>query len=59
MLRRLIVLLLMFVMAVPACAGAEKEAMFPAFNEQELWGYINARGEWVIEPQYDHALDFL
>ena len=58
MLRRLIVLLLMFVMAVPACAGAEKEAMFPAFNEQELWGYINARGEWVIEPQYDHALDF-
>lgn len=23
-----------------------------------LWGYINAKGEWVIKPQYNNAKDF-
>ena len=23
------------------------------------WGYINAKGEWIIEPKYDSAEPFL
>ena len=42
-----------------ACVAAlAEEPLFPACGEQELWGYINAKGEWVIEPQFDSAGDF-
>jgi len=58
MLRKAVILFMALVMAFPAFAGAEEEALFPACGEQELWGYINAKGEWVIEPQFDSAGDF-
>lgn len=32
--------------------------LYPALGEQELWGYINIRGEWVIPPQYEAAHEF-
>ena len=58
MLRRTMVLFIALLMVFPAFAGAEEEALFRARDEQGLWGYINAKGEWVIEPQFDHATDF-
>ena len=39
-------------------AGAEEETLFPARGEDELWGYINIRGEWIIKPQYESAFDY-
>ena len=58
MLRRTMVLFIALLMVFPAFAGAEEEALFRARDEQELWGYINAKGEWVIEPQFESAGDF-
>ena len=55
---RLIVFLLILVLAFPICSGAEEDMLFPARGEKGLWGYINIRGEWVIEPQFYHATDF-
>ena len=25
----------------------------PAMNDEDLWGYINSTGDWVIEPQFE------
>ena len=58
MLRRTMVLFIALLMVFPAFAGAEEEALFRARDEQALWGYINAKGEWVIEPQFESAGDF-
>jgi hypothetical protein len=55
---RLIVFLMILVLVFPICACAEEDMLFPARGEQELWGYINIRGEWVIPPQYETAYDF-
>ena len=55
---RLITLLLILVLVFPVCACAEEDMLYPACGEQELWGYINIRGEWVIPPQYGAAYDF-
>ncbi len=45
--------------------GQEKKEEYPLFNEDMLavekggkWGYINKKGEWVIEPQFDEACAF-
>ncbi len=42
------------------CFGtwAEAASLYPAEDEEYLWGYINDKGEWVIEPQYEDADDF-
>ena len=58
MLRRVTILLMALLMVFSAFAGAEEETLFRARDEQGLWGYINAKGEWVIEPQFYHATDF-
>ena len=58
MLRKGIALLMILMMAFPACAGAEGETLYPARGEQGLWGCINAQGEWVIEPQFRHGAAF-
>ena len=55
---RLIVFLMILVLVFPICACAEEDMLFPARGEQELWGYINIRGEWVIPPQYEAAHEF-
>ena len=55
---RLITLLLILVLVFPVCACAEEDMLYPACGEEELWGYINIRGEWVIPPQYGAAYDF-
>lgn len=55
---RLIILLLLLVLVFPFCACAEEDMLYPALGEQELWGYINIRGEWVIPPQYEAAHEF-
>ena len=34
------------------------EGLAPARNEDELWGFVNTSGEWVIEPAYTDAFSF-
>ncbi len=58
MLRRAMVFFIALLMVFPAFAGAEEETLFRARDEQGLWGYINAKGEWVIEPQFRHGAAF-
>ena len=57
-MKRLLCSLLCLLLALPACALAQAgEPLFPAcFGER--WGYINARGETVLEPQWSYATDF-
>lgn len=45
--------------AYPNFSGDGKDNLFPARLEHELkWGYINGRGEWVIQPRYNSADEF-
>ena len=37
---------------------AEATNLYPAEDEYGFYGYINEKGEWVIEPKYDDAEDF-
>ena len=39
-------------------AGAEEETLFPARGENGLWGYINIRGEWVINAKFTDCVRF-
>ncbi len=32
--------------------------LYPAKNEEELWGYINENSEWIIKPQFTKAYRF-
>jgi hypothetical protein len=34
------------------------EGLAPLANDKYKWGYINRDGEWVIEPQWDEAMNF-
>lgn len=39
----------------------ESVNLFPAFeiqNNKKMWGYINDKGEFQIEPKYDETFDF-
>ena len=47
--------LLTLLLLLPALALAENEQLYPAQGENGLMGYINARAEWVIAPQFDGA----
>lgn len=37
--------------------GQEKDALFP-MQKKTKWGFINAQGEWEIQPQYPQVLSF-
>ena len=32
--------------------------IFPAKNQNGLWGYINIKNEWIIDPQFKNAYSF-
>ena len=44
--------------AVCCVSWAEGAYLYPAEAEEDVWGYINEKGEWMIEPQYEEANDF-
>jgi hypothetical protein len=39
------------------CNGLAGARRSPSVSERE-WGYIDRAGNWVVEPQFDHALPF-
>ena len=49
--------LMILLMLLPMLAFAEDE-LYSAQGENGLYGYINARAEWAIEPQFDGASGF-
>lgn len=49
---------LVILILLPLSAIGE-EGLFPAKGENGLWGYIDARGNYVIAPQYAGATSFL
>lgn len=51
-------LLALLLCCLPFAALAEEETLYPAKAPNGLWGYINARAEWVIAPQFDGASEF-
>lgn len=51
-------LLVLLLLLLPLTALAEDNARYPAKGENGLYGYINARAEWVIAPQFDWAGDY-
>ena len=58
-MKKLAVFLIALAMVLFAGGAAlAEEPLFPACGGQALWGYINAKGEWVIEPQFESAGDF-
>ena len=54
--------ILMILCLLAAAAGAEDAGMndelYPKQAENELWGYSDAAGTWVISAQYQEADDF-
>ena len=50
-------LMILLVLLLPVLAFAEDE-LYPAQGANGLYGYINARAEWVIAPQFDMAYEF-
>ena len=34
------------------------EGLAPAANAKGLWGYIDSKGNWVINPMYDYTDSF-
>ena len=62
-MKRLILVWVMMLCLAPLDGWAEStvteaEPLFPACGENGKWGYINQRGEFVIQPQFDGASDF-
>lgn len=39
-------------------ARSFSEDLAPAANTKGIWGYINAKGEWIINPAYDFTDNF-
>lgn len=35
-----------------------RDGLALAYTENQKYGYVNTRGEWVIAPEYDFACDF-
>ena len=33
--------------------------LYPARNNDGIWGYVNYRGEWAIKPIYEYAQEFV
>ena len=49
---------LLLVSAIQTAIGAEAGPhLYPVIKEGK-WGYIDAEGELVVSPQYDHAMDY-
>jgi len=54
------ILLMILCLVLPwIIAGAESATLYPARNADDLWGYIDETGSWVIEPQYESAGHFV
>jgi len=51
-------LLMVCAMLMSLMTAAHAEELYPAMGENGLYGYINARAEWVIAPQFDWAGDY-
>ena len=51
----LLTLLILLPLAVHAEAG---RPLYAAMDENGKWGYIDAQGQWAIDPQFDEADDF-
>ena len=49
--------LCLLMLLLPVLTFAEDE-LYPAQGENGLYGYINARAEWAIAPQFDGASGF-
>ncbi len=48
--------MILVLLCVNAAAG--EALLAPAENEENLWGYADAAGEWIIAPQYSSGTDF-
>ena len=60
---RLLCLALALFLLIPAfaCHAADDttfDPLFPAKAENGKWGYINNKGEFIIQPQFDSAAGF-
>ncbi|MBQ4073575.1 MAG: WG repeat-containing protein [Clostridia bacterium] len=56
-MKKFAILLLLLAM-IPIISLGESVALFPAKGENDLWGYIDRTGEFIIAPQFDAALEF-
>lgn len=58
-LLRIFSISILFPFSPPALLGQTDSVVLLAPARYEgMWGYINTRGEWVIEPQYGEAKNF-
>lgn len=39
--------------------NADDSALYPALDDNEKWGYVNAAGDWIVPAEYDEAELFL
>ncbi len=56
MKRLLMIILAICCLALPA--SAEREPLFPAYDDTGKGGYIDRQGNFVISPQYDYISEF-
>lgn len=61
-MRKMLLILLMLLLALTGCArreAAEEASVWAACDaETGLWGYVDAKGAWVLSPAYAAAEDF-
>ncbi len=53
-----IIIALLMLLAAPTLAEDTDEPLFPARHTDGRWGYINARGIWIIPPRFGYAQAF-
>lgn len=65
-IRRAIILLTVGLLAACAAPGPQyrnvgkySEGLAPVQASSGKWGFINQRQQWVIEPRFEEARDFL
>lgn len=59
-----IIILVFLALILTSCKKEEVEEilLYPAYEKidnQEKWGYINTKGDFIISPKYDMASDFV
>ncbi len=59
-----IIILVFLALILTSCKKEEVEEilLYPAYEKidnQEKWGYINSKGDFIISPKYDMASDFV
>lgn len=62
----IIILSIIFILTLSACNNTEElvyenPKLYPAYTlkeNQQLWGYIDEKGKFLVEPRYDTANDF-